>query len=223
MHKYFPGPRLRALVAIAFAVMIWLCSGAVAVAQDRPDPVRPDPVVVPNPQPVEGLGRIRSTISDRERSSLSDRLRQDASGRNERIRVLSVKPSVDTEKESGEALTRATSVVFNYTTNRAVRVHLDSNSGTVLRQESLSGVPQSSREERDQAMGIVRNLPELASLIAQENGVLEGGFVVSPPDGRPSNHRYIQIKILSNDRRRLLRFVTVDMTSNSVSNTFQRF
>jgi hypothetical protein len=221
MRKYFYGPRLRALVTIAFVVMLWLSTSALAMAEDRAAPI-----AVPNPgdRTVELVGRIRSTISDGERANVGDRLRRDASERNERIRVLAVKPSVDTEKEgNGDPLTRATSVVFNYTTNRATRLHLDSSSGSVLRQETLSGVPQSSREERDQAMTVVKNLPELSRLIAQENGALEGGFVVSPPDGRPRDHRYVQIKILSSDRRRLLRFVTVDMTSNSVANTFQRF
>jgi hypothetical protein len=221
MRNYFHGSRLRALVTIAFAAMLWLISGDLALAQERPDPV-----VRPNP-PIDrsvGSGRIRSNISEGERVTVGDRLRREASDRNERIRVLAVKPSVDTDKEgNGDPLTRATSVVFNYTTNRATRLHVDSNSGSVVRQETLSGVPQSSREERDQAMSIVKNLPELARLIAQENGALEGGFVVSPPDGRPSDHRYVQIKILSSDRRRLLRFVTVDMTSNSVASTFQRF
>jgi hypothetical protein len=221
MRIYFNRPGLLALALIAFVAMLWLINGDLAMAQDRPDPiVRPNPSIDRS----VGSGRIRSSISDAERVTVGDRLRRDASDRNERIRVLAVKPSVDTDKEgNGDPLTRATSVVFNYTTNRAIRLHLDSNSGSVLRQETLSGVPQSSREERDQAMTVVKNLPELSRLIAQENAVLEGGFVVSPPDGRPSDHRYLQIKILSSDRRRLLRFVTVDMTSNSVASTFQRF
>ncbi len=214
MRKYFHRPGLRALVTIAFAAILWLGSGNLALAQERPAPIV---------RPI-GVGRIRSTISDGERSTVGDRLRRDASDRNERIRVLAVKPSIDTDKEgNGDPLSRATSVVFNYTTNRAIRLHVDSNSGSVVRQETLSGVPQSSQEEREQAMTIVKNLPELSRLIAEENGALEGGFVVSPPDGRPIDHRYVQIKILSNDRRRLLRFVTVDMTSNLVANTFQRF
>jgi hypothetical protein len=221
MGKYFDGLGRIALVTIAFAAILLWGPGDLALAQERPDPV-----VIPNPRPPidRPVGRIRSTLSDRERSTVGDRLRREASERNERIRVLAIKPSVDTDKEGhGDPLSRATSVVFNYTTNRALRLHLDSTSGAVVRQETLSGVPQSSREERDQAMGLVRNLPELSRLIAEENAALEGGFVVSPPDGRPSNHRYLQIKILSQDRRRLLRFVTVDMTSNSVANTFQRF
>jgi hypothetical protein len=220
MRNYFHGPRLRALVTIAFAAMLWLITGDLALAQERPNPVvRPNP---PIERPI-GSGRIRSNISDGERVTVGNRLRREASDRNERIRVLAVKPSVDTDKEgNGDPSDRATSVVFNYTTNRATRLHVNSN-GSVQRQETLSGVPQSSREERNQAMTVVKNLPELARLIAQENGALEGGFVVSPPDGRPSDHRYVQIKILSSDRRRLLRFVTVDMTSNSVASTFQRF
>jgi hypothetical protein len=221
MRKFFSRLGRIALVTIAFAAL-WLGMGDLALAQERPDPV-----VIPNPRPPidrPGSGRIRSTISDGERSTVGDRLRRDASERNERIRVLAVKPSVDTDKEgNGDPLGRATSVVFNYTTNRATRLHVDSTSGSVVRQETLSGVPQGSREERDQAMAVVKNLPELSRLIAEENAALEGGFVVSPPDGRPSDHRYLQIKILSQDRRRLLRFVTVDMTSNSVANTFQRF
>ncbi|NJM45400.1 MAG: hypothetical protein HC860_03905 [Alkalinema sp. RU_4_3] len=221
MRNYFHRLGRIALVTIAFAAMFWLGLGDLALAQERPDPV-----VVPNPRPPidRPVGRIRSTISDGERATVGDRLRRDASERNERIRVLAVKPSVDTDKEgNGDPLSRATSVVFNYTTNRATRLHVDSRSGAVVRQETLSGVPQSSREERDQAMTVVKNLPELSSLITQENAALEGGFVVSPPEGRPIDHRYLQIKILSSDRRRLLRFVTVDMTSNSVANTFQRF
>ncbi len=219
INGWFSGLR-RMVVAVVVSVL-WLVSGLPSSAQalSSADSSRFFPA-----GGAAGTGRIRPNISDGERAKVGDRLRQDAAERNERIRVLAVKPSVDTEKEGGTDLSvKATSILFNYSTNRAERVQINSASGALLSRVTLAGVPQSSPEERSQAEQILWAQPELARLMRQESAVVIGGFVVSPPDGWPPDHRYVQMKVLSSDRRQLLRFVTVDMTSNAVANTFQRF
>ena len=115
---------------------------------------------------------------------------------------------------SGETRSIATVVLFDHTVGEARRVLLDLDTGALLANRLLPGRPQGSREESEEAARIIRRDPGLAGLL-DEGGVLDGGFVVADPGG--SRRRMMQLKLLSADRRRLLRSVTVDLTEGVIA------
>jgi len=104
-----------------------------------------------------------------------------------------------------------TLIVFDYATGTASRIVLDGSSQKVLREQILPGRPQSSRKEFREAIEIVSRDRKLGHFITS-GAVPEGGFIVDGPSGYPSQDRYIQIRLLSPDRRSLLRLVLVDLT-----------
>ena len=102
-------------------------------------------------------------------------------------------------------------IVFDYSTGTASRVVLDAAGRKVLREQKLPGRPQSSRQEFHDAIEIVRRDPRLGHFLTNA-AVPEGGFIVDGPPDHPSQDRYIQVRLLSPDRRSLLRLVLVDLT-----------
>lgn len=133
--------------------------------------------------------------------------------KNQRVRVLSL-VSAPSDKEtiapwSASRIARA--VVFNYSTGNATRFVIDAASGEVLREEPLRGRPQASQEEIQEALRIIQANPELARLL-QTGGIVEGGFIVDGPTGAPPRNRYIQMQVLTSDRTRIQKLVSVDLT-----------
>lgn len=133
--------------------------------------------------------------------------------RNQRVRVLSLvsEPS-DKETTAPRSANRiARAIVFNYSTGNAMRFMIDTASGEVLREEPLRGRPQASQAEMQEAMQIIQANPELARLL-QTGGIVEGGFIVDGPTGAPPRNRYIQMQVLTSDRSRIQKLVSVDLT-----------
>ena len=117
---------------------------------------------------------------------------------------------------TGRTRTIATIVLFDHTAGEARRVEIDTVSGEVLDDQRLAGRPQSSREEFQDAVRIIRGDAELARLL-DDGGVLDGGFIVDDPAGSP--RRIIQLKLLSRDRFTLLRAITVDLTRGVIASS----
>jgi hypothetical protein len=109
-----------------------------------------------------------------------------------------------------------TMIRFDYASGTASRVVVDETDGRVLRDQKYPGRPQSSRQEFREAVSIIGDDSALGSLVAG-GAVSEGGFIVDGPSGHPGNDRYIQIRLLSPDRRSLLRVVLVDLTERAVA------
>ncbi len=126
-----------------------------------------------------------------------------------RVRVLHVY-CAEPDKETRRNVLVA--VVYNYTANFATRVTLDPASRRVTGGERIAGQPQSSEEERQEALRLVREKLNFGADI-----VLEGGFIVDPPEGAPRDGRYIQLQVLSPDRWKLLEFITVDLSRGVVA------
>ena len=126
-----------------------------------------------------------------------------------RTRVLHVY-CAERDKDSGR--TALIAVVYNYSANLATRVSFDAASRQVLGGERMSGQPQSSAEERDEAFRLVRDKLNLG-----DKAVLEGGFIVDPPEGSPREGRYLQVQVLSPDRWKLIEFVTVDLGRSTIA------
>jgi hypothetical protein len=121
---------------------------------------------------------------------------------------------VTAESSTDPANTIVTLVVFDHTALEARRIMLDAATNRLLLNERLPGRPQRSDDELAEAVGIVRGDPALARLIV-EGGVLDGGFVVDDPGG--SRRRMIQLKLMSADRRALLRTIVVDLTDRRIA------
>jgi hypothetical protein len=141
----------------------------------------------------------------------------------DRVRALRVISDVD-EKENRLRLrarkSSAQVTLVNYNSGKAYRVSVDRNTGAIARQEELSGRPQTSLEERQEAKKIISSDLEYGRLLASE-AVLEGGFAVVPPANSNPNHRYVQIQVLSSDRRSFLSIVTVDLTIGKIVASIQ--
>jgi len=111
---------------------------------------------------------------------------------------------------------------FDYASGVATRVVVDESSGKILQYQTYPGRPQSSRQEFHEAVSIIGHDPKLARLV-EGGAVTEGGFIVDGPAGHPRNDRYIQIRLLSADRRNLLRVVLVDLTERVVASARSSF
>ena len=131
----------------------------------------------------------------------------------QRMRVLSVVPAQDKEREDVIA---ARLTVLNYATGQAIAVLADPASGTILDVEHLKGRPQASAEEREEARSILRAAPLTAALVKQDRRI-EGGFVVDPPAGRPTTGRYLEFHILSLDGTRIEAEAVVDLAGRTVA------
>lgn len=121
---------------------------------------------------------------------------------------------VTAESTTAAAQMIVTVLVFDHTALEARRIMLDAATNRLLLNERLPGRPQRSDDELAEAVGIVRGDPALARLIV-EGAVLDGGFVVDDPDG--SRRRMIQLKLMSADRRALLRTIVVDLTARRIA------
>jgi hypothetical protein len=111
---------------------------------------------------------------------------------------------------------------FNYATGTASRVVVDESSKKILREQKFPGRPQSSRQEFEEAVHIIGRDQDLAALMTH-GAVPEGGFIVDGPSGHPANDRYIQVRLLSPDRRTLLRVTLVDLTAEIVASARTSF
>jgi hypothetical protein len=115
---------------------------------------------------------------------------------------------------AGGKQTVTTVVIFDHRKGRARRVSVNIDTDELLQDVELPGHPQSSQEELEEATDIVRSEPELA-LLLERGGILDGGFIVADPTG--SRRRLMQLKLLSSDRRHLLKALTVDLTGGTVA------
>jgi len=105
-------------------------------------------------------------------------------------------------------------VLFDHTALEARRVTMDPATNQLLLNERLAGRPQRSDRELAEAAALVQHDSGLARLLA-DGGVLDGGFIVDDPGG--SRRRMIQMKLMSADRRALLRSIVVDLTLGEIA------
>jgi hypothetical protein len=115
-----------------------------------------------------------------------------------------------------------TSIRFDYVRGTATRTEINRNSGKVLRSQNLPGRPQSSRREFLEAISIITRDTKLGGLLLS-GAVPEGGFIVDGPPDHPAKDRYIQIRLLSQDRVELLRVVLVDLSEGTVASARRSF
>ena len=130
-------------------------------------------------------------------------------------RLVAIRSAGSTRVDaSGAARTILTVVLFDHTALEARRVEIDAETNRVLRNERLSGRPQSSRAEVAEAAAIIRRDAALARRL-DDGAVLDGGFIVDDPAG--SRRRMLQFKMMTADRRSLIQTVTVDLTRGELA------
>jgi hypothetical protein len=164
-------------------------------------------------------------MTDRQRTDVIESLMANpvlaARWANQRVRVLRVR--FDESKDAPERRL-AIATVMNYSRGGATRATLDLTSGEVS-EAALRGRPQASPEELAEAASIVGSDPAHVRLLGGGQR-LGGGFIVDPPPGVESHdgsaHRFLQLHVLSADRRRIEHVVTVDLTSGAIAAS-QRF
>ena len=132
-----------------------------------------------------------------------------------RLRAISVKPYVPGKDETLGEANLAEVIVFSYGEGRAYRVLYDPATRRILRRDQLPGRPQPSQEEVNETLDLIRSDPEHAKLLSSGN-VLEGGFAVDGPPDSPLRDRFVQIQMLSPDRKNFVRIITVDLTANKI-------
>jgi hypothetical protein len=115
-----------------------------------------------------------------------------------------------------------TMILFDYQCGMASRVVVAAKSGQVLSNDRLPGRPQSSRAEFREAVRLIGRDARLTGLLAR-GAVPEGGFIVDGPPGSPDRHRYVQIRLLTPDRRDLLKVALVDLTAGDVATARDSF
>jgi hypothetical protein len=119
-----------------------------------------------------------------------------------------------TTSVSGQSRSIVTVILFDHTALETRRVSIDAVTNVLIADEVVSGHPQRSPEELEEASAIIRQDEALGQLLDQ-GAVLDGGFIVDDPVG--SRRRMIQFKLVSGDRRALLRTITIDLTLQRVA------
>jgi hypothetical protein len=216
----------NAVKGLAIALLVSGFGGGVqpALAQMEPEldtrvdvpaePIAPVQVAQVGMAGVEGIGHSEGNRIIRRFLTQADNRVANGS---QRLRVLRVQPiAIQKDPITGGLAPQATVllVVFNYTTGKALRYQVNAQTGKTLSSEVLSGQPAASEEEILAAAEVLYRQPDLARVAQQ--GILEDGFAVTPPPGQPTNHRYIQLRILNNNRTQVLRAVTVNLTQLAI-------
>jgi hypothetical protein len=184
----------------------------------------PQPLTGQTTEPLPGASRSEESrpFTREEKSQLVARMtavpRAAQRGAGQRRKVLSVTIPANTEalpqKKSRRRVAHV--VVFDYTEGKATGLLVDASSAEVLAEEPIRGRPQASEEEKQDAIKIIRQNPELDKLL-QANAIFEGGFIVDGPRGAPPAHRFLQLQLLSSDRAHLQRTVVVDLTAGAIA------
>jgi hypothetical protein len=178
--------------------------------------------ITPQPSPAqEGKAnppRMRHVVplSAAARAQLGERVlaHPDLPQRGRGHRLAAIRVTAEAVDVRDTPTTVVTVVLFDHTALEARRVRMDLATGQLLLNERLPGRPQRSDRELAEAVAIVRRDAGLARLL-DEGGVLDGGFIVDDPRG--SRRRAIQMKLMSADRRALLRSIVVDLTLGEVA------
>jgi hypothetical protein len=133
------------------------------------------------------------------------------------IRVA--KAGADDKTKAGTATkTLADVLLYNHANGQAERVLFDPSSNAVVSREPLRGLPSPTEEELEEASKAIRADAELAKLF-QAGGHLSGGFLGSAPAGSPPHHRYLQMQLLSPDRKQIQKVVVVDLTTVTIASS----
>ena len=207
MTRFF-SIHLRKLIVII--IFVFTLGGATIAQQPTPSPV-------PHPTSASALPQA---FTPQERAQIVTQvlaLPQVSRGTvAHRVKVLRVARESGDKEAPPQRL--ASVVLFDYTVGKATRFVIATETGALVREQSLRGRPQASEEELEEARRIIQ-ADAVHKRLLQAGGVLEGGLIVDGPPGAPSLHRFLQMQVLTADRSRIQRLVTVDLTTGTIASS----
>jgi len=130
----------------------------------------------------------------------------------------------DTVKVHGRDQARTIEVVYDADAGVALRRTFDAN-GALIFEQVLGSQPQPSREELDEAFGIIRRDAALGGLARMAHAQLDGGFILDEAEGEPCGPgtRCLQVFMLSESRWGMLRHTAVDLRNGRIAHrSFRR-
>jgi hypothetical protein len=125
----------------------------------------------------------------------------------------------ETVKAGGAETPRKVEVLFDYDKGVGYEIFYAPDGRKTGQMTLGPGHPSPSREEIEEAYGIVRADPEFSRIFKRFNVVLEGGFIFLERKGRPCGpgSRCMRIFLLSSDRAGTIRQVVVDLVKQRVA------
>jgi hypothetical protein len=137
------------------------------------------------------------------------------------IRSWPENPVVD-----GRSVPGRVEIWFDYTAGVAIHKVVANAKGPggadrVIKSETFApgfGAPTPSVEEIAEAMEMVRADKEVARVIAATHAVLDGGFQIFEPEGKPCGpgSRCLEVQLMTQDRLGFIRNVIVDLTKQAI-------
>jgi hypothetical protein len=113
----------------------------------------------------------------------------------------------------GQETTHRYVISYTYSTNTATQAIYDA-AGTLLAERPLGYMPEPNEEEIADAITVIEADPELATLLARSDLMVEGGFIKH--EGPCARTRCLQFEITPAGSTRLERFVVVDLSAREV-------
>ncbi len=113
---------------------------------------------------------------------------------------------------------RRVEIIFD-TRQGVLRRRVRDASGHLVSDRSVTGHPRPSPEEIREAFDLVRRDRELGPLLRRSRGHLDGGFLLAEAAGEPCGpgSRCLQVFLLSESRRELIRRAIVDLVTGRIA------
>ena len=146
-----------------------------------------------------------------------DELKNSEKLKNHKIKVLrTILNDQPVSTSNDTALNTTVSfIVFDYTINKAIYYTVNSVTKQIISEERLTGRPQPSDEEIEESVKIIGSDPAFSNLL-QADAKIVGGFIVDGPPKSPTNHRYMQMRIVSKDMKRTKKVIIVNLSEGHV-------
>lgn len=119
--------------------------------------------------------------------------------------------------DGGEEVYRV-EIYFDYARGEAKKLVYNA-AGTTVEESWMPGQPRATRNELEEAFGVVKDDAEFGALVAQHNAIVDGGFILVEEAGNACAYpgsRCIQVDIMTNSGLRRLRYVIVDLMTKQI-------
>lgn len=151
-------------------------------------------------------------------------LQKGATASEHRTRVVKTWP--EEVIQGGQRIPARMEIVFDYTDGVAIHRLVVKGATADAPERVLSsktfepgyGVPRPSSEEIQEALDIVRGDKEIAKVISATKAVLDGGFQIFEPAGKPCGPgtRCLKVQLMTDNRLGFIRNVIVDLTKQAI-------
>lgn len=155
---------------------------------------------------------FQAPLTSQEKSEVESKI--SSSSKNSKQAIIRSIPT--TSAKDGK---RAVEVmVFDYQEGKSKKYIYNLETNEIESQTDLNMRPQSSLEERETAIEIIKSDQDISTLISQ-GGKLNGGFIVNCPEGIPNTDRCIQYHISSPDNTLVQKVIFLNLTTRGIVKT----